>query len=222
SATPAALLVPLSLHDALPIFRRCSPCMPGTVGTSPGRLMGTLHCGRTFVLLLYCVEESRGTAAVGMSSLLRVGAPDNRAGFHIGRTPLIPAGRRTDAAPTCPALPVELGGLRLVQDDVRGPAAGVCLRLDGGGGRLSPSEGRPCIPTARRLDTTCRQIAQFFDGWAPIGAHSAESPRYCHALMVAYPAPVDVERPGPVCQHVRRDRARESRTGDYDRLERGH
>ena len=117
---------------------------------------------------------------------------DGPVGEHVGVV-AVPFPLGPFAAAGDPALPVELGGLRLVEDDVGGPPP----RGGDDGGGASAIGGS--------ADTTVEAVA-------------ASAVRVGPTRVGADPGGVDVQCPRAVREHVRRDRAGEGLAGDDDGL----
>src|SRR5699024_9025774 len=157
--------------------------------------------------------------------------PGRAAGVHIaallpvatdggvGVLPRVVSRRCPYCAPRLPALPVEFGGLGVVEEDVRRPATGglphftprplVEPRQDG---------TRSVLAVRRHLVRGCGGF-QFSGGGVPAKKKSVVSARATQRLARRHPAPVDVQCPGAALQDVGRDGPGEGLTGAYDWLE---
>lgn len=98
-------------------------------------------------------------------------------------------------ADACAALPVKLGGGVLIEHDVRGPAASGASRVFAGPGPLSV---RVAVSVAAQADNGRAFVAVVLPGLKS--------------------APVDVQRPGAVREHVRGHRPGERLARHHDRL----
>src|SRR5690606_4596064 len=124
-----------------------------------------------------------------------------------GHAPAVAARRASwlsNPADRSPALLVQLFGLGVVEDDVRWPAAFAHVVY-----RTVAACTRPAVVCALaisfRAEGGMRNGGLFSVGGA----------------LILHSAGVDVQRPGAMLQHIRRDRARQRLTGNDDRLERG-